>query len=163
MLAARIETDIVTAMKARDVIRLDTLRMAKTAILNKQKELKANITDSDVQAILSTLVKQRRDSFEQFTQGGRPELAAKEQQEIDILETYMPRVAADDEVFGLVVSVISTIAAGTDGVKVQITPKLMGDVFKRAKAALEADNLRAEGKLLSSIVKQLLEHWYDPR
>ncbi len=83
--------DIVTAMKAREQETLTTLRMVKSALKNKEIDKREPLTDAEEQAILTTLLKQRRESVEQFTKGGRPELAAKEQVEIALIEAYMPQ------------------------------------------------------------------------
>src|SRR6201996_674446 len=93
----QIEKDIVAAMKARDAERTQTLRMVKTALKNKEIDKRAALTDAEAQQILTTLIKQRRESVEQFTKGNRPELAAKEQAEIVLIEGYLPKAAGEDE------------------------------------------------------------------
>ena len=90
-LSEQIEKDITAAMKARDEERLSTLRMVKTALKNKEIEKMAPLDDKESQQILSTLIKQRKDSVEQFTKGGRSELAAKEGREIVMIEAYLPK------------------------------------------------------------------------
>ena len=90
--------DIVTAMKARDQTRLTALRMLKTALTNKSIEKGRALDDAEELQVVSTLVKQRRDSIEQFTKGGRQDLADKEQAEIVILNAYLPAAASDDDI-----------------------------------------------------------------
>jgi len=101
-LTQQIEKDIVAAMKARETERLSTLRMVKTAFKNKEIEKREPLTDAEAQQILTTLIKQRRESVEQFTKGNRPELAAKEQAEITLIEGYMPKAASEDDIRKLV-------------------------------------------------------------
>ena len=99
-LTARIDQDIIAAMKARNAERTSTLRMVKTALKNKEIDKRQPLTDTEAQQILTTLVKQRRESVEQFTKGNRPELAAKETAEIALIETYMPKAAGEEEIRG---------------------------------------------------------------
>src|SRR5216683_5394972 len=94
----KIQTDIVVAMKARDEHTLTTLRMVKSALKNKEIDKREKLTDAEESQILTTLIKQRRESVESFTKGGRPELAAKEQTEIGMIEGYLPQAAGEDEV-----------------------------------------------------------------
>jgi len=93
-----IGADIITAMKAREADKLTTLRMVKSALRSKEIDKREPLTEAEEQAILTTLLKQRRESYEAFTKGGRPELAAKEQVEIGLIEGYMPRAAAEDDI-----------------------------------------------------------------
>src|ERR1700754_4256092 len=97
-IAERINTDIITAMKAKEEVKLTTLRMVKSALRSKEIDKRESLTDAEQQAILTTLLKQRRESVDQFTKGGRPELAAKEQVEIALIEEYMPKAASEDDV-----------------------------------------------------------------
>ena len=94
----KIQVDIVVAMKAKDEHKLTTLRMVKSALKNKEIDKRETLTDAEEQQILTTLIKQRRESVESFTKGGRPELAAKEQAEIGMIEGYLPKAASEDEV-----------------------------------------------------------------
>src|SRR5258707_12466557 len=94
----QIQKDIVTAMKAREEHRLSTLRMVKTALKNREIEKMAPLDDKESQQVLSTLIKQRKDSVEQFTKGGRQEMADKESAEILLIETYLPKTASEDQV-----------------------------------------------------------------
>ncbi|HTV05560.1 MAG TPA: GatB/YqeY domain-containing protein [Acidobacteriaceae bacterium] len=148
-LAARIDQDIIAAMKARDPERTGTLRMVKTAIKNKAIEKRQPLTEPEVQQVLTTLIKQRRESIEQFTKGNRPELAAKESAEIALIETYMPKAAGEDEVRALVHQAIAEIAASGAA----LGPKDMGAVMKAAQARIQAAGIRADGRMVSEIAK----------
>src|SRR6195952_4337812 len=94
----RIGADIITAMKAHEADKLTTLRMVKSALKSKEIDKREPLTDAEEQSILTTLLKQRRESVESFTKGNRPELAAKEQVEIGLIDAYMPTVASEDEI-----------------------------------------------------------------
>ena len=91
----QIQKDIVAAMKAREEQRLSTLRMVKTALKNKEVDKMAPLDDKESQQVLSTLINQRKDSVEQFTKGGRQEMADKEAAEIVLIETYLPKAAGE--------------------------------------------------------------------
>src|SRR6266536_2983190 len=97
-LVDQIQKDITTAMKARDEARLSTLRMVKTALMNKKIERMAELDDKESQQVLSTLINQRKDSIEQFTKGGRQEMADKEAAEIDVIESYLPKAASEADI-----------------------------------------------------------------
>src|SRR5512141_1038213 len=97
-LVDQIQKDIVTAMKARDEARLSTLRMVKTALMNRKIEKMAELDDKESQQVLSTLIKQRKDSVEQFTKGGRQEMADKEAAEILLIESYLPKAAGEEQI-----------------------------------------------------------------
>src|ERR1700712_4551455 len=109
----RVRTDIVVAMKARDEHKLTTLRMVKSAIRNKEIDKREKLTDAEESQILTTLIKQRKESVESFTKGGRPELAAKEQAEIAMIEGYLPQAVGEDVIRGVVQGAIDTMT--TDG------------------------------------------------
>src|ERR1700734_2236854 len=94
----KIQTDIVAAMKAKDEHKLTTLRMGKSALKNKEIDKREKLTDAEESQILTTLIKQRRESVESFTKGGRPELAEKEQLEIAMIETFLPKAASEEEI-----------------------------------------------------------------
>jgi uncharacterized protein YqeY len=143
--------DIVTAMKAREQETLTTLRMVKSALKNKEIDKREPLTDAEEQSILTTMLKQRRESIEQFTKGGRPELAAKEQVEIGLIEAYMPKAASEDDLRALVAAAIAQVAAENGGTKPG--PKEMGSVMKAAQAKIAASGARADGKLVSELVK----------
>src|SRR3989442_13032423 len=97
-LTEQIQRDITAAMKARDEARLSTLRMVKAALKNREIEKMAPLDDKESQQVLSTLIKQRKDSVEQFTKGGRQEMADKEAAEIKLIETYLPKAAGEEEI-----------------------------------------------------------------
>jgi uncharacterized protein YqeY len=143
--------DIITAMKAREQETLTTLRMVKSALKNKEIDKREPLTDADEQSILTTLLKQRRESIEQFTKGGRPELAAKEQVEIGLIEAYMPKSASEDELRSLVAAAVDQVTADNGGTKPG--PKEMGTVMKAAQQKIAASGVRADGKLVSELVK----------
>jgi len=148
-IATRIQADIITAMKAKDEHKLTTLRMVKSALKNKEIDKREPLTDAEETQILTTLIKQRRESVESFTKGGRPELAAKEQTEIAMIEGYLPQAASEDEIRAVVQGAIATLAeAGT-----KPTVKEMGAAMKVVQQRILASGLRADGKLVSEIVK----------
>jgi uncharacterized protein YqeY len=140
----QVEKDIVSAMKAREAERLSTLRMVKAAFKNKEIEKREPLTEAEAQQILTTLIKQRRESVEQFTKGNRPELVEKEQAEIVLIEGYMPKAAGEEEIRKLVEE---ALAGQTFG------PKDMGAAMKAVQAKIQASGLRADGRQVSEIVK----------
>lgn len=151
-LVETIDRDIVASMKAKAADKLSVLRMVKTAFKMKEIDKRSPLTDAEAQQILTTLIKQRRDSIDQFTKGNRPELAAKEADEIVVIESYMPKAVGDEEIRPLVVQAIEEItAAGA-----RPTARDMGSVMKAAQAKIQAASLRADGKLVSEIVKSEL-------
>ena len=151
-LQQRIQTDIVTAMKERQQLKLDTLRMVKSAIQNKEIDKRESLNEAEVLQTLNTLVKQRRDSIEQFTKGNRPELAAKEAEEIQIIEGYMPKQADEAKVRSLVEATIGEMSSAGQ----RPTPKDMGTVIRDVQSKIAAFGLRADGKVVSEIVKAAL-------
>lgn len=148
-LVETVDRDMIAAMKAREPERLSTLRMLKTAFKNKEIEKRAKLTDAEAQQVLTTLIKQRHDSIEQFTRGNRPELAAKEAAEIVLIETYMPRSAGEAEIRALVEAVIAEISAAG----ARPGSKDMGTVMKAVQAKIQANALRADGKQVSELVR----------
>jgi len=144
----RIQNDITAAMKARDEQRLSTLRMVKTALKNREIEKMAPLDDRESQAVLTTLIKQRKDSVEQFTKGGRQEMADKEAAEIVLIESYMPQAASENEVVAGVKAVIAEMG--------QPTMKDMGAVMKNAMARFTGAGMRVDGKMVSETVKKEL-------
>ena len=138
--------DIVTAMKARDQNRLTPLRMLKSALTNKSIEKGRALEAAEELAVVSMLVKQRRDSIEQFTKGGRTDLADKEQAEIAILSTYLPASASDDEIAAAVTAAIAESGA--------TSAKDMGKVMKAVMAGLAGNTV--DGKKVSDSVKAKL-------
>ena len=151
-LVEKIHADMVGAMKQRAVDRLSTLRMVKAALKNKEIDQRAPVTDAQAVQVLTTLIKQRKDSIEQFTKGNRPELAEKEAAEIVVIEEYMPKAAGDEELRQLVTSTVADLRAqGTP-----LGPKDMGSVMKAVQAKIQASGLRADGRLVSEMVKAAL-------
>jgi uncharacterized protein len=151
-LVEKIHQDMVGAMKQRSVDRLSTLRMVKSALKNKEIEQRSPVTDAQALQVLTTLIKQRRDSIEQFTRGNRPELAEKEAAEIVVIEEYMPKAAGDDELRQLVTSTLVELRSqGT-----QLGPKDMGTVMKAVQARIQSTGLRADGRVVSDLVKTAL-------
>ena len=148
-IGTRIQMDIITAMKARDEHKLTTLRMVKSALKNKEIDKREPLTDAEEAQILTTLLKQRRESVESFTKGGRPELAAKETEEIAMIESYMPQSATPEETLAIVQGAIAHVAAGGS----KPGPRDMGTVMKVAQQRILASGLRADGKMVSEMVK----------
>jgi uncharacterized protein len=148
----KVQADIVVAMKAKEEHKLTTLRMVKSALRNKEIDKREKLTDAEEQQILTTLIKQRRESVESFTKGGRTELAEKEQAEIVMIEGYLPKAATDDAIREVVLGAIDTLTK--DGARPG--PKEMGTVMKVVQQRIFADGLRADGKLVSEIVKSEL-------
>ena len=147
-LTEQIQKDITTAMKARDEQRLSCLRMVKTALKNREIEKMAPLDDKEAQQVLSTLIKQRKESVEQFTKGGRQEMADKEAAEIKLIETYLPKAAGEEEIVAGVKAVIAEMGAPT--------MKEMGTVMKNAMARFAAAGMRVDGKMVSETVKKEL-------
>jgi uncharacterized protein YqeY len=139
-------------MKSKDADRLSTLRMMKTALKNKEIDKRAPLTDAEGAQILLTMVKQRHDSVEQFTKGNRPELAAKEAAEIPIIESYMPKAAGEDEVRSMVDAAIAELSGNGHSP----TQKDMGAVMKAVQDRIQAAGVRADGKLVSELVRSAL-------
>jgi hypothetical protein len=150
-IAERINADIITAMKARDEHTLTTLRMVKAALKSKEIDKREPLTDAEQQAVLTTMLKQRRESIDQFTKGGRPELAAKEQVEIGMIEAYLPQAASEDEVRTIVCGAIEQVAKDAAGQRPG--PKDMGTVMKVAQQRILASGIRADGRMVSDLVK----------
>ena len=144
----QIQKDIVEAMKARDERRLSALRMVKTALHHKSVEKMAPLDDKEALHVLSTLIKQRKDSVEQFRKGGRPEMADNEEAEIVLIESYMPKAAGEAEIEAGVKAVIAQMGSPTI--------KEMGTVMKNAMARFQAAGMRVDGKVVSDIVKRAL-------
>jgi uncharacterized protein len=147
-LVEQIQKDIVSAMKAKDEARLSCLRMVKSALQLRQVEKMSPLDEQEAQAVLSTLIKQRKDSVEQFTKGGRQEMADREAAEIGVIESYLPQAASAADVVAGVKAVIAEMGAPT--------MKDMGTVMKHAMAKFNAAGMRVEGKTVSDIVKNEL-------
>ena len=149
-IAEKIGADIIVAMKAREEHRLTTLRMVKSALRSKEIDKRQPLSDAEQTQVLSTLLKQRRESVESFSKGGRPELAAKEQAEIAMIELYMPRAASEDEIRAIVQAAVAQLAESSGQ---KPTPREMGAAMKLAQQSILANGLRADGKLVSELVK----------
>ena len=147
-ISEQVQKDMVEAMRNREELRLSCLRMVKTALKNKEIEKRGPLDDQEAQQILATLIKQRRDSVEQFQKGGRQELADKEAAEIKLIEAYLPQAMGAEEIASVVKATIAEMGAPT--------LKDMGVVMKAAMAKLQATGARVEGKTVSEVVKKQL-------
>jgi uncharacterized protein YqeY len=144
----QVQKDMTDAMRARDERRLSALRMVKAALKNREVEKRSPLSDQEAMQVLSTLIKQRRESVEQFTKGGRPELAEKEAGEIALLEAYLPKAAGEEEIVAAVQARIREM--GSPSIKE------MGAVMKAVMAQFQSSGTRVEGKQVSDIVKREL-------
>jgi uncharacterized protein YqeY len=147
-LIEQIQQDITAAMKARKEQRLSTLRMVKSALKNREIDKMAPLDEKESQAVLATLIKQRKESVEQFTKGGRQEMADKEAAEIILIESYLPKAAGDAEIVAGVKAVIAEMGSPT--------MKDMGAVMKNAMARFSGAGMRVDGKIVSEAVKREL-------
>lgn len=145
-LTEQIQKDLTAAMKKKDELRLSVLRMVKSALKNKEIEKMRPLENLEELQVLQTLVKQRHESVEQFTHGGRPDLAEKESREITIIEAYLPAAPTDAEISRAIEDAIADTGADS--------PKGMGAVIKAARAKLEGKTV--DGKILSDRVRQRL-------
>ena len=141
-----IVNDLTAAMKAKDGARVGVLRMVKAALMNRFIEKGGELTDEEAAKTLNSLVKQRRDSIEQYEKAGRAELAAKEAAEIEFIEVYLPKAASQDEINAAVAAAVAETGASS--------MKEMGAVMKAAMANLAGKT--ADGKLVSEAVKARL-------
>ena len=142
----RIQNDLTAAMKGKDELRLSVLRMMKSALKNKEIEKMHPLDDMESLQVLQTLVKQRHESVEQFTKGGRNDLADKEKKEISIIEEYLPAAPSDQEIHEAIEAAISE--EGADSLK------QMGAVIKAVRAKLAGKTV--DGKALSDRVRDRL-------
>lgn len=145
-LSDTINSDITAAMKARDAARLSALRMLKAAVMNKGVEKARDLDDAEVLQVVSSLVKQRRDSVDQFSKAGRTDLADKETAEIAVLEAYLPPAASPEEVEAAVAAAVAETGASS--------PKDMGKVMKAVMPKLAGKN--ADGRVISGAVRRKL-------
>jgi uncharacterized protein len=145
-LSQQIISDLTASMKAQDAPRTSTLRMVKAAMMNRQIEKGGELDDDEMQKLLRSLVKQRRDSIEQYEKAGRQELVDKEQAEIAVIETYLPQGASAAEIETAVQAAIAETGA--------TSMKDMGRVMKAVQAALAGKN--ADGKAVADAVKTKL-------
>jgi uncharacterized protein len=146
----KVNADIITAMKAREEHRLTTLRMVKSALKSKEIDKRSPLNESEELAVLSTLLKQRRESVESFTKGNRPELAQKEQVEIDLIETYMPQAAGEEQIREIVQAAIAHMASEGGS---KPGPRDMGAAMKIVQQRILASGVRADGKVVADMVK----------
>jgi uncharacterized protein len=146
-LVKQIDHDMIAAMKARDIERTSTLRMVKASLKNREIEKRSALTDLEAQQVVTTMIKQRKDSIEQFQKGNRPELAAKEAREIVLIESYLPKNLSEDEVRKIVDEVL---AAATYG------PREIGPAMKAVQARIQESGQRADGRQVSEMVKARL-------
>ncbi|HAF13272.1 MAG TPA: glutamyl-tRNA amidotransferase [Blastocatellia bacterium] len=145
-LKQQIVSDLTTSMKAQDAPRTSTLRMVKAAMMNREIEKGAELDDEEMLKLLRSLVKQRRDSVEQYEKGGRQDLADKEKVEIGMIETYLPQSASREVIEEAVNAAIAETGASS--------MKDIGKVMKAAQAALAGKN--ADGRMISEVVKAKL-------
>jgi uncharacterized protein YqeY len=144
-LTERIRTELTAAMKARDAERLSTLRMLQSAFKYQQIESGHELSDEEAMSVIRKAVKQRQDSIEQYTKGNRPELAAKEQREMELLRTWLPPELTDEEIEAGVREIVASTGAQSK--------KDMGKVMKEASARYKG---RVDGKKIQEIVSRLL-------
>lgn len=147
-ISEQIQKDITAAMKAREEQRLSALRMIKTALKHREVEKMAPLDEKESLQVLSTLIKQRKESAEQFRKGGRDQMAGKEEAEITLIESYMPKAAGEAEIAAGVKAVIAEMGAPTI--------KDMGTVMKNVMARFQAASMRVDGKTVSELVKREL-------
>ena len=152
-LESLISQQIVTAMKAHDAVRTGTLRLIKNALKNKAIEKRTTLTQAESEQVLASMIKQRRDSIDQFTKGNRLDLADKEAAEIAVIEEFLPK-ALDEAGLTLLVTEVVAEVEGSLGHKP--APKDMGPVMKSVQAKLQAAGVRADGRLVSEVVKKQL-------
>ena len=143
----RLTDDLKLAMKARDQLRMDVIRMIKAAVLNKEVEMKKDLDDAEMSRIMTTMIKQRKESVEQYEKGQRTELAAKERQEILIIESYLPQALSPEELDRTVDAVIRETGASS--------AKDMGAVMKAVMARLAGQTV--DGKHVSDLVRSKLK------
>ena len=142
----QIASDITAAMKAKDAVRLSALRMLKAAVMNKEVEKKRDLEDAEVLQVVASLVKQRRDSIEQFSKAGRTDLVDKETGEIAILEHYLPPAVSPEEIDAAVTAAIAEAGA--------TSAKDMGKVMKAVMPKLAGKNV--DGRTVNEAVRRKL-------
>jgi uncharacterized protein YqeY len=143
----RLTEDLKLAMKSRDQLRMDVIRMIKAAVLNKEVEQKKDLDDAEMSRVMTTLIKQRRESVEHFEKAQRTDLAAKERQEITIIEGYLPAAPSVQEIEAIVQTVLVETGAGS--------LQEMGTVMKAVTARLAGRAV--DGKQLSDLVRSKLQ------
>ena len=140
-----IHKDIAVAMKAGDKDKLSTVRMLMSAIKYKEVDAHRELTDEETVAVISTLVKQRQDSIEQFTKGNRLDLVEKESKELEVLRTYLPPQLSEAEVRDIIKKAVAETGAASQK-----------DMGKLMKAVMPQVKGKADGKLVNDIVKEIL-------
>jgi uncharacterized protein YqeY len=145
-LKQQIISDLTASMKAQEAARTSTLRMVKASFMNREIEKGGELDDEEMTKLLRSMVKQRKDSIEQYEKGGRPELADKEKSEISIIEAYLPQAASREVIEAAVTAAIAETGASS--------MKDMGRVMKAAQTLLEGKN--ADGRTVSEVVKAKL-------
>ena len=145
-LSEQVQKDMVDAMRKKEELRLSTLRMMKAALQNKAIDKRAALDEKEELQVFSTMIKQRKDSIEQFEKGNRPELAKKEADEIVVIEGYMPKAVGEEEIVATVKAVIAEMGSPT--------MKDMGAVMKNVMAKF--GGARVDGKIVSEAVKKQL-------
>lgn len=143
----RLTEDLKQAMKSRDQLRMDVIRMIKAAVLNKEVELKKDLDDAEMSRVMTSMIKQRKESVAQFEKGNRAELAAKERREIAIIEAYLPQAPTADQLTGVVEAAIRDTGA--------TSAKDMGAVMKAVMARLAGQAV--DGKQVSELVRSKLQ------
>lgn len=146
-LRERLTEDLKQATKARDQLRMDVIRMIKAAVINKEVELKKDLDDAEMSRVMATLIKQRRESVEQFEKAKRTELAEKERKEISIIETYLPKALSPQELEQIVASIVTETGARS--------LKELSAVMKAVMARLAGQAV--DGKQVSDLVKAKLK------
>ena len=142
----KIQSDIADAMRTKDSLKLGVLRMMKAAVMNKKVEKMKDLDEPEVLAVLNSLVKQRKDSIDQFRKGGREELAQKEEAEIKVIESYLPAAASEDDIRRAIEEAIQETSAAS--------MKDMGKVMKATQARLAGKTV--DGARVSQMVKEKL-------
>jgi uncharacterized protein YqeY len=142
----QVNADIAAAMRAKEAVRLSALRLLKTALTNKSVEKGRELDDNEGLQVIGTLMKQRRDSIEQFQKGGRQDLVDRERAEIAVLETYLPPPVTEAELAQIVEEAVAETAASS--------PKDMGKVMKAVMGRLTGRT--ADGRVISDLVKKRL-------
>jgi len=142
----RIQSDIADAMRTKDSLKLGVLRMMKAAVMNKKVEKMKDLDEPEVLAVFNSLVKQRKDSIDQFRKGGREELAQKEEAEIKVIESYLPAAASEDDIRRAIQEAIEETSAAS--------MKDMGKVMKATQARLAGQTV--DGARVSQMVKEKL-------
>lgn len=143
----RLTEDLKLAMKARDQLRMDVIRMIKAAVMNKEIEIKKDLDDAEMSRVMTTMIKQRRESVEQFEKGNRAELAAKERLEITVLESYFPQALSSEQLSTVVDTVVRETGARS--------LKEMGAVMKAVMVRVAGQPV--DGKQISELVRAKLQ------